>query len=48
MVNDSTAFRFDWMPFGGRYVLVIGMDRIQYSMHEMKTEKLMVIKSKIL
>ncbi len=48
MVNDHTAFRVDWMPFGGRDTSGIGMGGIQYSMHEMTREKLMVIKSKIL
>lgn len=47
MVNDHTAFRVDWMPFGGRDSSGIGMGGIQYSMHEMTREKLMVIKSKI-
>lgn len=46
MVNDHTAFRVDWMPFGGRDVSGHGMGGIQYSMHEMTREKLMVIKSK--
>ena len=48
MVNDHTAFRVDWMPFGGRDASGIGMGGIQYSMHEMTREKLMVIKSTIL
>jgi acyl-CoA reductase-like NAD-dependent aldehyde dehydrogenase len=48
MVNDHTAFRVDWMPFGGRDSSGIGMGGIQYSMHEMTREKLMVIKSKFL
>jgi len=48
MVNDHTAFRVDWMPFGGRDASGIGMGGIQYSMHEMTREKLMVIKSNIL
>jgi len=45
MINDHTAFRVDWMPFGGRDSSGIGMGGIQYSMHEMTREKLMVIKS---
>ena len=45
MVNDHTAFRVDWMPFGGRDVSGIGMGGIQYSMHEMTRDKMMVIKS---
>jgi len=48
MVNDHTAFRVDWMPFGGRDVSGIGMGGIQYSMQEMTREKLMVIKSSVL
>jgi acyl-CoA reductase-like NAD-dependent aldehyde dehydrogenase len=48
MVNDHTAFRVDWMPFGGRDASGEGMGGIPYTMHEMTREKLMVIKSKIL
>jgi len=48
MVNDHTAFRVDWMPFGGRDASGIGMGGIPYSMHEMTREKLMVIKSNVL
>ena len=48
MVNDHTAFRVDWMPFGGRDASGIGMGGIQYSMHEMTREKTMVIKSDVL
>ncbi|RKD99844.1 aldehyde dehydrogenase family protein [Marinifilum flexuosum] len=44
-VNDHTAFRVDWMPFGGRDASGIGVGGIPYSMHEMTREKLMVIKS---
>ncbi len=45
MVNDHTAFRVDWMPFGGRGSSGLGMGSIPYSIHEMTREKLMVIKS---
>ena len=48
MVNDHTAFRVDWMPFGGRDQSGIGMGGIQYSMHEMTREKMIVIKSDVL
>lgn len=48
MVNDHTAFRVDWMPFGGRDASGIGMGGIPYTMHEMTREKLMVIKSNVL
>jgi acetolactate synthase-1/2/3 large subunit len=45
MVNDHTAFRVDWMPFGGRSESGVGMGGIAYSAHEMSQEKLMVLKS---
>jgi acyl-CoA reductase-like NAD-dependent aldehyde dehydrogenase len=48
MVNDHTAFRVDWMPFGGRDSSGLGMGGIPYTMHEMTREKMMVIKSKSL
>ena len=48
MVNDHTAFRVDWMPFGGRDASGLGMGGIQYSMHEMTREKMLVIKSSVL
>lgn len=48
MVNDHTAFRVDWMPFGGRDESGIGMGGIPHSMHDMTREKLMVIKSSVL
>ncbi len=48
MVNDHTAFRVDWMPFGGRDASGIGMGGIPYTIHEMTREKLMVIKSVVL
>jgi len=45
MVNDHTAFRVDWMPFGGRDKSGEGLGGIPYSIHEMTREKLLVIKS---
>jgi len=48
MINDHSAFRVDWMPFGGRDQSGIGMGGIQYSMHEMTREKMLVIKSDVL
>jgi acyl-CoA reductase-like NAD-dependent aldehyde dehydrogenase len=48
MVNDHTAFRVDWMPFGGRDASGEGMGGIPYSMHEMTREKMMVVKSRYL
>ncbi|AYJ79215.1 aldehyde dehydrogenase [Aliarcobacter cryaerophilus ATCC 43158] len=48
MVNDHTAFRVDWMPFGGAKVSGLGMGGIPHSMHDMSVEKMMVIKSPVL
>ncbi|MFT6712311.1 MAG: acyl-CoA reductase-like NAD-dependent aldehyde dehydrogenase, partial [Arenicella sp.] len=48
MINDHTAFRVDWMPFGGRDASGMGMGGIPYSMHEMTRDKMFVIKSSVL
>lgn len=48
MINDHTAFRVDWMPFGGRNLSGLGLGGIQYSMHDMTREKMLVIKSDVL
>jgi acyl-CoA reductase-like NAD-dependent aldehyde dehydrogenase len=48
LVNDHTAFRVDWMPFGGRDASGLGMGGIRYTMQEMTREKLVVIRSKSL
>jgi acyl-CoA reductase-like NAD-dependent aldehyde dehydrogenase len=45
MINDHTAFRVDWMPFGGRDHSGLGLGGIPYTMHEMTRTKMMVIKS---
>jgi len=45
LVNDHTAFRVDWMPFGGRKESGLGMGGIPNSMEDMSFEKLMVIRS---
>lgn len=46
MVNDHTAFRVDWMPFGGRDASGLGLGGIPYTINEMLREKMMVIKYK--
>ena len=48
MVNDHTAFRVDWMPFGGRKASGIGMGGILHSMMEMTEEKMLVFRSKLI
>lgn len=45
MVNDHTAFRVDWMPFAGAKTSGHGVGGIPYTMHEMTTEKLLVMRS---
>lgn len=46
MINDHTAFRVDWMPFGGRDSSGLGVGGIKYSMEDMSRDKLLVFKSK--
>ena len=45
MVNDHTAFRVDWMPFGGRMQSGLGMGGIPRSMEDMTAEKMFVVKT---
>jgi acyl-CoA reductase-like NAD-dependent aldehyde dehydrogenase len=45
MVNDHTAFRVDWMPFGGYRESGLGMGGIPYSIEEMQVAKLTVFRS---
>jgi acyl-CoA reductase-like NAD-dependent aldehyde dehydrogenase len=45
MVNDHTAFRVDWMPFGGAKESGLGLGGIVHGMEDMSNEKMMVIKS---
>ncbi len=44
MVNDHTAFRVDWMPFGGHRQSGLGVGGIGYSMHDMTLERMVVFK----
>lgn len=46
MVNDHTAFRVDWMPFGGRGPSGLGVGGIGPGVHEMTAAKLVVIRHK--
>jgi len=45
MVNDHTAFRVDWMPFGGLRHSGLGTGGIPFSYEDMQVEKLTVIRS---
>jgi acyl-CoA reductase-like NAD-dependent aldehyde dehydrogenase len=44
MINDHTAFRVDWMPFGGRGPSGLGMGGVPSSVHDMTQEKLIVLR----
>ncbi|NCZ52606.1 MAG: aldehyde dehydrogenase family protein [Verrucomicrobia bacterium] len=44
MVNDHTAFRVDWMPFGGRMQSGLGMGGIHRTMEDMTVEKMFVLR----
>lgn len=46
MVNDHTAFRVDWMPFGGYEESGYGIGGIPYTMDEMTKHKLVVFKGR--
>lgn len=42
IVNDSTAFRVDWMPFRGDGPSGFGTSGIPYTMHDMIKQKMIV------
>ncbi len=44
IINDSTAFRVDWMPFGGDKESGFGLGGVKYSINDLLREKLIVIK----
>ncbi len=48
LVNDHSAFRVDWMPFGGLKESGLGVGGIPYSMHDMLYEKQVIINAKAL
>lgn len=43
IINDSTAFRVDWMPFGGYKNSGYGTGGVKYSIEDMLENKLIVI-----
>ncbi len=45
MANDHTAFRVDWMPFGGLRESGLGIGGIPHTMADMQVEKSLIIKS---
>ena len=48
MANDHTAFRVDWMPFGGLRESGLGIGGIPHTMADMQVEKSLVIRSDLL
>ncbi|WP_160109654.1 aldehyde dehydrogenase family protein [Pseudomonas izuensis] len=46
MVNESTTFRVDWMPFAGASLSGHGVGGIPHTMKDMQVEKMMVWRSK--
>lgn len=45
MVNESTTFRVDWMPFAGLRLSGLGVGGIPYTMRDMQVEKMLVLRS---
>lgn len=46
MVNDHSAFRVDWMPFGGHSQSGLGLGGIGHTMRDMTLERMVVFRSK--
>ncbi len=46
MVNDHTAFRVDWMPFGGHRDSGLNLGGIEHSMRDMTIERMIVFRQK--
>jgi acyl-CoA reductase-like NAD-dependent aldehyde dehydrogenase len=45
MLNDHTAFRVDWMPFGGRRQSGLGMGGMPYTLDDITQTKMLVFHS---
>lgn len=48
MINDSTAFRVDWMPFAGLRQSGLGVGGIPHTFRDMQIEKMLVFRSRVL
>jgi acyl-CoA reductase-like NAD-dependent aldehyde dehydrogenase len=46
MINEGTAYRVDWMPFGGTMDSGLGFGGVKHSIEDMMDEKLIMINSK--
>lgn len=45
MINEATTFRADWMPFRGDGLSGFGTGGIPFTMHDMTSEKMVVIRT---
>lgn len=45
MINENTAFRVDWMPFGGYKASGFGTGGMKYAIEDMTLEELIIIKN---
>ena len=45
MINEGTAFRVDWMPFGGTSDSGLGFGGVKHSIEDMMDEKMIMINS---
>ncbi len=45
IINDHTAFRVDWMPFGGAKESGLHVGGVKYSIEDMTEEKLIIMKN---
>ncbi|MFN3194681.1 MAG: aldehyde dehydrogenase family protein [Chlorobiota bacterium] len=45
MINEGTAYRVDWMPFGGTMDSGLGFGGVEHSVEDMMEEKLIMINS---
>ncbi len=48
LVNDHTAFRVDWMPFGGHRQSGLGAGGIGHTMRDMTLERMVIFRSRAL
>jgi acyl-CoA reductase-like NAD-dependent aldehyde dehydrogenase len=46
LVNDHSAFRVDWMPFGGHRQSGLGLGGIGHTMRDMSLERMVVFRSR--
>lgn len=46
LINDHSAFRVDWMPFGGHRYSGLGVSGIGYSMTDLSIDKLLIFNFK--